>query len=53
MKTAGFSNVSVRVTTLQGVTSQVFTVYSKLLFGDASAVPSGLTRMDILLSNVS
>jgi hypothetical protein len=26
---------------------QAFTVYSKLLFGDASSVPSGLTRMDI------
>jgi len=53
MKTAGFSIVSVTVTTLQGVTSQAFTVYSKLLLGDAFEVPSGLTRMDILLSNVS
>ena len=50
MEAAGFSNVSVTVTTLQGVTSQAFTVYSKLLFGDASSVPSCLTLMDILLS---
>jgi len=53
METAGFSNVFMIVTRLQGVTSQAFTVYSKLLFGDASSVPTGLTRMDILLSNVS
>lgn len=53
METVGFSSVSVIVTRLQSVRSQAFTVYSKLLFGDASAVPGGLTWMDILLSNVS
>lgn len=53
MEKTGFSNVSITVIRLQGVTSQAFTVYSKLLFGDASSVPSVLTWMDILLSNVS
>ena len=53
METAGFSNLSVIVTRLESVRSQEFTVFSKLLFGDASALPSGLTRMDILLSKVS
>jgi len=53
MGTAGFSNASIIVTWLQGVTRQALAVYSNLLFGDASSVPGGLTRMGILLSNVS